>query len=453
MKPAGAPTISSTVRSLTLPVWVLMVGTFVNTVGSFLMLFLTLYLVQKGISPYYAGIALGAWGVGRIVGAFVGGAIADRIGYRSTMALSMLTTAAFIVGLIAAANQRSPLLVIATSLVAASLGGIWRPPAQALITELTPRDRLVTVTAIYRFAFNAGMFVSPVLGALLSRISWDLLFWVEAGSSALFGVFVLLALPRDGRSAAAAKPAAAAEPATPAEPAEPATAEPAQSGTVQTEQARLEPATEPVQPPAAAPPSGGYSLVLADRRFALFLVALLLNAIVYIQAPSVLALHLNSLGYATTVFGALASLNALMVICLEVPFTRVTQRFPTRTTIATGMALTGIGLSFYSVPLGLVGFVLATIVWTMGEVVASPSMFAYPGLIAPPAMRGRYIAAATVASQAGYSIGPIVGTAIWAGLGGQVFWIIGVVSVVAVAAVLASLRIPADVGETAPAAA
>ena len=75
MKPAGAPTISSTVRSLTLPVWVLMVGTFVNTVGSFLMLFLTLYLTQKGISPYYAGIALGAWGVGRIVGAFVGGAI------------------------------------------------------------------------------------------------------------------------------------------------------------------------------------------------------------------------------------------------------------------------------------------------------------------------------------------------------------------------------------------
>jgi MFS family permease len=59
------------------------------------MLFLTLYLTQKGISPYYAGIALGAWGVGRIVGAFIGGTISDRIGYRATMALSMLTSAAF----------------------------------------------------------------------------------------------------------------------------------------------------------------------------------------------------------------------------------------------------------------------------------------------------------------------------------------------------------------------
>lgn len=420
MKPGGAPTISSTVRSLTFPVWVLLVGTFVNTVGSFMMLFLTLYLTQKGISPYYAGTALGAWGVGRIVGAFIGGVIADRIGYRATMALSMLTSAAFIVALIAAANQRSPWLVIAASLVAASVGGIWRPPAQAMLTELTPRDRLVTVTAIYRLAFNAGMLISPVLGALLSRISWDLLFWIEAGSSALFGVLILAALPRDGRSAAPSIPAG--------------------STADTTKDAPTDAIEDAAKDATAEPAGGGYRQVLADRGFALVLLAMLLNAIVYIQAPSVLSLHLNSLGYATTVFGALASLNALMVILLEVPFTGVTQRFQTRTAIAAGFALTGLGLSFYSLPLGLAGFILATVVWTMGEVVASPSMFAYPGLVAPPAMRGRYIAAATVASQAGYSIGPMVGTAIWAGLGGHVFWIIGAVSVVAILALLAGTR-------------
>ena len=425
MAATGAPTIASTVRGMTLPVWVLMIGTFINTVGSFLMLFLTLYLTQKGLSPYYAGIALGAWGVGRIVGAFAGGVIADHLGYRSTMALSMLTTAAFMVALIAAANQRSPWLVIVVSLVAASVAGIWRPPAQAMITDLTPRDRLVMVTAIYRLAFNAGMLLSPVLGALLSRFSWDLLFWVEAGSSALFGVLVLAALPRESRAAAEAGPAGDTEvAAAPAEVAAPAGA----TG-------------------AAEPASGrrpGYRAVLSDRPFALFLGALVLNAVVYIQAPSVLSLHLNSLGYATTVFGALASLNAFMVICLEVPLTRTVQRLPARTAIAIGFALTGIGLSMYSLPLGIIGFVLATVVWTMGEVVASPSMFAYPGLVAPPERRGRYIAAATVASQAGYSIGPMVGAAIWAGIGGQVFWIAGLVSAVAVAAALASVRILDD---------
>lgn len=428
MKPAVAPTVRSTVHSLTLPVWVILIGTFVNTVGSFLMLFLTLYLTQKGLSPYYAGLALGAWGVGRIVGAFLGGSIADRLGYRLTMAASMLTTATFIVGLIAAADQGSPWLVIAAALVAASVGGIWRPPAQAMMTELTPPDRLVMVTAIWRLAFNAGMLASPVLGAFLSRYSWDLLFWVEAASSAMFGLFVLVALPPDGRRAV---------PATPVTP--PPAPVPAPAATPVTPTAAEAPVA-PAQPAAPARVSSGYRQLLTDHRFVLFLVAMLANAVVYIQAPSVLSLHLHSLGYPTEVFGALASLNALMVIALEIPLTKVTQRLQPRIPIAVGMALTGAGLSLYSVPLGLAGFVVATVVWTMGEVTASPSMFAYPGLVAPRATRGRYIAAATVANQAGYSIGPVVGTAIWAGLGGQVFWLCGVVSVVAVAATLASVR-------------
>ncbi|GAB2930765.1 MFS transporter [Micromonospora polyrhachis] len=414
MKPAAPPTVISTVRSITAPVWVLLVGTFVNTLGSFLMLYLTLYLTQKGLSPYYAGLALGAWGVGRIVGAFVGGSIADRLGYRITMVVSMMATAVFIVGLVAAANQRNPWLVVVTSLVAASVGGIWRPPAQAMLTELTPPERLVMVTAVWRLSFNAGMFAAPVLGALLSRYSWDLLFWVEAGSSAIFGLFILIGIPRDPH------------PTPPVVTTSTGTSEPAGKGT-------------------------GYLRVLADGTFVLFLVALLVNAIVYVQAPAVLALHLHDIGHPTEVFGAVASLNALMVIILEIPVTKAMQRFQARTAIAIGMALTGIGLSFYSLPLGLVGLVLATIVWTMGEVTASPSMMAYPGLAAPPAMRGRYIAAATVANQAGYSIGPVVGTAVWAGLGGHVFWICGVLSVVAIAAVLAGTRTLRNFHDTTPA--
>lgn len=411
--PTGAPTISSTVRSLTLPVWVLLIGTFVNTVGSFLMLFLTLYLTQKGISPAYAGIALGAWGAGRIVGAFAGGSIADRLGYRSTMAFSMLSMAVMVVGLIMAANQRDPWLVIGASLIAATVGGVWRPAAQALLTDLTPRDRLVTVTAIYRLSFNAGMLISPVLGAFLSRIHWDLLFWVEVGSSALFGLLVLTALPRDA--------GARVEPAAPA--AGPAVA------------------AETASPVRKAPARGGYAQVLADRRFMVYLLAMVLNAAIYIQAPSVLSLHLNSLGYETTVFGTLAALNALIVILLEVPFTRVTQRYQARTAIVVGMALVGLGLSFYSLPLGVAGFVLATVVWSMGEVTASPSMIAYPGLIAPPELRGRYIAATAVASQAGYSIGPMVGTAVWASIGGHVFWLAGVLSVLTVVLAMVSVRL------------
>ena len=430
MEPAAPPTVFGTIRRMTFPVRILMVGTFVNTLGSFLMLFLTLYLIEKGLSPYYAGIALGAWGVGRIIGAFIGGEIADRLGYRATMVFSMLGTAALMVGLIGAANIGNPWLVVAAALLAASIGGIWRPPAAAMMTELTPREQLVMVNAIWRLTFNAGMFAAPIFGALLSQYSWDLLFWVEAGSSALFGLFILTALPSDSRRAAP------------------------ETGTAG-------PGAEPVGAPDAladpvpAPVRTTYMRVLSDGRFSLFLFAMLANAIVYIQAPSVLGPHLKSLGYATVVFGSLASLNALMVITLEVPLTKLTQRWPARTAIALGMALTGAGLSLYSLPLGLLGFVAATVVWTMGEVTASPSMLAYPGLVAPAHMRARYLAAATVANQAGYSIGPAVGVAVWNNVGGSVFWMAGVLSAVAIAAVLAGTRRVSMIEESAavPAAA
>jgi MFS family permease len=415
MQPAKPPTVFGTVRTLSLPIRVLLVGTFINTLGSFLMLFLTLYLTKKGLTPYYAGFALGAWGVGRLVGVFIGGSIADRLGYRATMAGSMLLTSVFIVGLIVAANRDNPWLVVVASLMAASIGGIWRPPAQAMITELTAPERLVMVTAMWRLTFNAGMFAAPILGAFLSRYSWDLLFWVEAGSSALFGLFMLVAMPSDVR-AAAKMPAKAPAPS-------------AAAG-------------------AAAAKPGGYLKVLGDARFSLFLFALLANAVVYIQAPSVLSLHLNKLGYPTEVFGALASLNALMVITLEVPLTKVVQRIQPRKAVALGMALLGAGLSLYTVAhnngatgiFGLVGLVVATMIWTMGEVTAAPSMMAYPGLVAPPAMRARYIAAATIANQAGYSIGPALGVWIWSGLGGTVWLLCGALSLVSVLAVLLGTR-------------
>jgi MFS family permease len=401
MTSEAPPTVMRTVRAMTPPVWVLLIGTLVNTVGSFLMLFLTLYLTQKGFSPLHAGLALGAWGAGRIAGAFVGGTIADRMGYRFAMALSMFSTAALITALIGAANLGNPWLVVLAALAAALLNGVWRPPAQAMITEATPAGHLVMVMAFWRLAFNVGVLVAPLLGALLSRVSWDLLFWVEAGSSALFGVLVLTALPPVARPPAAA-PADAAE--------------------------------------HAAAARAGYGRVLRDGGFVLFLFALLVNGIVYIQGPATLPLHLDGLGYRPEVFGALVSLNALVVICLEVPVTRFTQRLQPRTAVAAGMLLTGIGLSLWSVELGIAGLVVATLVWTMGEVVASPSMFAYPAMVAPPQLRARYIAATTVANQIGYSVGPVLGTALWAGVGGAVFWICGALAAVAVLAVLAGIR-------------
>ena len=56
----------ATLRGLPRPVWVLTARTFVNRFGSFVLVFLVLYVKHLGYSTAAAGLAASAYGVGSI---------------------------------------------------------------------------------------------------------------------------------------------------------------------------------------------------------------------------------------------------------------------------------------------------------------------------------------------------------------------------------------------------
>src|SRR5262245_682765 len=87
-------TIGTTLRSFPRPLWILFAGVFLNKFGTFVVPFLTLYLTRQGFSPREAGAALGAYGLGRLGAAFFGGHLADTLGRRKTIVLSMVLAAA-----------------------------------------------------------------------------------------------------------------------------------------------------------------------------------------------------------------------------------------------------------------------------------------------------------------------------------------------------------------------
>jgi MFS family permease len=370
------PSIRRTIGSISTPVWALLAGTFVNKLGSFLQVFIVLFCIHRGFSPAAAGAALGAYGAGAIAGVMAGGSVTDRVGQRWTITGSMFIAAVLTVALVYVPALWEVLLVSAATGAAAQA---YRPAASALLAELTPPSQQVMVFAIYRLALNLGMTAGPLLGALLIGWSYGFLFWADALTSIVFAVVAAVLLP--GRSAGPAAPGAAA-------------------------------------------------LVLA---------ALFVSQAVYIQYLSVLPLHVAALGYPVEVYGGLVSLNALVVICCEVPITHFVQRLPTRTAVMLGMGLVGVGLNLYVVPAALVGLVAATLLWSFGETVGSPAVSAYPGQIAPPDLRGRYMAAAAAAGQLGYAVGPILGVAVWARLGAGIWWLCGLLTVVAVACIAAGI--------------
>src|SRR5437899_3491647 len=108
-------------RALPAPAWILFGGTFVNRFGSFVMPFLILYLTRSGYSIAQAGLGVGAYGVGHIIASALGGHLADRIGRRHTIVLSMFASAAAMLALSQARTFPSILILTCLAGTAAEL--------------------------------------------------------------------------------------------------------------------------------------------------------------------------------------------------------------------------------------------------------------------------------------------------------------------------------------------
>ncbi len=402
----------------------LLAGVFVNKLGAFLQVFLVLFLTSRGFSSVQAGLALGAYGAGAVVGVIVGGALTDRLGARRATLLSMGGTALFVVAVLYVYNY--PLLLGAVALVAA-IGQVYRPASAALLSALTPKERQVMIFAIYRLALNLGTTAAPLIGAALLAVSYNLLFWGEAIAALGFAVIALVALP--DRSV----------------------------GGRQEVEAPSEGRTSPRASPRTSPSGrSGYLAVVADRRFSLFLVAMMVNATVYVQYLAALPLAMKAHGLSTAWYGAMVALNGLIVITCELAVTNVVQRWPARRVVLAGFTLLGGGLAVYALPGGAAVFVVGTAVWSLAEIVAGPTIFAYPAQAGPEALRGRYIGAAQAMFGLGSAIGPVVGVAAWKWIGGSVWVACGLACVVGLLAAWQGMRppvaLPADSVPAAPVA-
>src|ERR1700748_2734902 len=88
------PTLLSDLRALPRAAWILFFGTFLNKFGGFVVPFLTLYLTSRHYTIGQAGLAVSAYGLGNLGASLLGGHLADKLGRRKTILLSMFSGAA-----------------------------------------------------------------------------------------------------------------------------------------------------------------------------------------------------------------------------------------------------------------------------------------------------------------------------------------------------------------------
>jgi MFS family permease len=353
------PSLLQNLRALPRPVWILFAGTFINRFGSFVMPFLAIYMKREGYTPTQAGLAVSAYGAGHIMAAMIGGHLADRIGRRHTIALSMFASAASM--LVLSQVHTLPLMLTFT-FVTGMLTEIYRPAATALIGDLVQPEQRVAAFGMYRFAINLGFAAGPITAGLLAEHSFFYVFAGDALTSFVYGIVAVLALPHGLRGL---------------------------SGDQK--------------------PSEGLRAALTDRRFLFFLAATLCFTLVEFQVHSTFPLHVVNLGYSTKTYGLLMGMNGVMIVLLELVITAWTQRFPPQPLIALGYGLTGVGFAMTGIANNLPYLTVSVVVWTIAEMLHAPMAGAYVTGLAPERYRGRYMGLWHSMWSTGMLLGPLFG--------------------------------------------
>jgi MFS family permease len=75
--------------------------------------------------------------------------------------------------------------------------------------------------------------------------------------------------------------------------------------------------------------------------------------------------------------------------------------------------------------------ILGTLIWTLSEILGAPTVWAYPGMVAPTKLRGRYFGAMQSMYGLGSTLGPILGIALYDRVGQRFFLWAAAVAVLA----------------------
>jgi MFS family permease len=258
-----------------------------------------------------------------------------------------------------------------------------------------PQEQRVIAFGMYRFAVNLGFAAGPATAGFLADRSFFYLFLGDAITSVGYGIIALVALPHGLRT-----------------------------------YSKEERSGEAIR------------VALHDRPFLAFLSATALVTVVDFQMGSTVALHVRDSGFSAATYGVLISLNGALIVLFELLITTRVQRLKPQPVIAVGYALSGIGFALTGAAHTVPALAITVVIWTLGEMIASPMSGAYITQLAPERYRGRYMGLWVLTWSFGMVVGPTVGTRVYQ-WNPAVLW--ASCAVLGIAAALLALRSPSNV--------
>lgn len=343
--------------------YILMAGRFVNLVGNSLVFpFMTIYLAERLHAPMtVVGLVMTLYGLSQVAAQLIGGVLTDSWGRRPVMLVALGAGAIFT---LAVGIAHSPLALIITLMLMGLSVPLFQPASMAMVGDMVPSAKLSQAYSLMRMASNAGIIIGPMIGGFLADHSFFMVFFFDALSMVAFFVIILWGLrevPRRSEGPLTHRP-------------------------------------------------GRLLDLMHDRPFLVFSVLWGLTGMVYAQLYQVLPAYLHlDLHDPTSTFGYLAAENALLVVVLQMPITRLVSKVAPTRLMALGSLFYGAGFLMMLTGHRIITFALGVLIITLGENVLNPAASTWVAKKAPADMRGRYMGLFGLANRTGSAFGPTVG--------------------------------------------
>lgn len=361
-------------------IWALFVVTLINRAGTMVLLFLSVYLTTVLRFPLpEAGLLAGAFGIGSLGGAYLGGKLSDRFGPIRVISGSLLLGGLFFIFLqFATAFATLYALILLTAL----FGEAYRPALTASVAEYVPPQKVGRTMAFIRLAINLGMSAAPAIGGFVAAsLGYRFLFWID-GLTCIAAALFFIWTSRHWENRHVSKKA---------------------GGAANT-------ATLPAR---------------KNRLYLKFLLASITLGFCFIQwFQSVPVFLKTEWGFDERYIGILMMVSCLLITVIEMPLVDAIEKSG-RVQSAVNWGLALIGLSF--LPLFLPGWwgwgMLGIVLLSVGEVFFLPFNNAIALNMAPESRRGEYSSWYWMAWSLVHISGPVVGLGFAGAFGFPAFWI------------------------------
>ncbi len=327
---------------------------------------MTIYATQKlGFSIVQAGFIMAVFGMGSIVGAFIGGKLTDSIGFYIIQVLALFGGGIMFIML---GYLQSYFSLCLGTFFLSLINESFRPANSTAIAYYSSTENRTRSYSLNRLAINLGWAFGGSLGGFLASHDYHLLFWVDGLTNISAGILLLFVLPVPKGL----------------------------KTSINENKSR------------AKNGSSAYK----DKNYTWFILLTVLFAFCFFQMFTILPVYLRGeLNISEKLIGLLMAFNGLLIASVEmVLIYKLENRRPALWYVKFGVVLVGISYGIYNIAQG--NFMLACIsmlLITIGEMLSMPFMNTYWIGRSSTHNRGQYAALYTIAWSTAQVAAPSVG--------------------------------------------